>query len=278
MTPDPHYKPGYTGYLEGNKFMIGGSLAKRSHTSIGQRTKISPNITPYLHVTPELTPQSSRRPKTAVEFRSHPPPGYTGYVPKSHDNQGIGERYAIRATNGFGSQERHYRRVRSKMDNLRADEIEKLQARLETEGKPPTKSLGTHPMAHPHAPGKLNPKEIKPLNKPYFMDNSNQLRFFKSGYTGYLPRSRDYFAVGLTQMSNSALQRMDAELATKRYCPFPRQEMKPNENCEKDTRITFGQGMKPGYTGYIPGSKFRFARTYGKVSYDAFNIPAEATE
>ena len=47
---------------------------------------------------------------------------------------------------------------------------------------------------------------------------------------------------------------MDAELATRRYCPFPRQELKPNENSEKDTRVTQGQGMKPGYTGYIPGA------------------------
>lgn len=58
-------------------------------------------------------------------------------------------------------------------------------------------------MAHPHAPGKLNPAEIVQNNRPYFMDGKNENRFFKSGYTGYLPRSRDYFAVGLTTMSSS---------------------------------------------------------------------------
>ena len=47
---------------------------------------------------------------------------------------------------------------------------------------------------------------------------------------------------------------MDAELVTNRYCPFPRQPMKPNEPLEKDTRLTPGSGMKPGYTGYIPGN------------------------
>lgn len=26
------------------------------------------------------------------------------------------------------------------------------------------------------------------------------------------------------------------------------------------------------------GSKFRFARTYGRISYDAFNAPTEAVE
>ena len=93
------------------------------------------------------------------------------------------------------------------MDNLRVGEIEQLQSRLQTEKSVlttnPPLPYSKHPMAHPHAPGKLNKKENKNSSKPYFMDQDDQLRFFKSGYTGYLPRSRDYFAVGLTQMSNS---------------------------------------------------------------------------
>jgi len=58
---------------------------------------------------------------------------------------------------------------------------------------------------------------------------------------------------------------------TGKYIPVPRQPLKPNENSSLDTRISPGQGMKPGYTGYIPGSRFIFAKTYGKISYDAFN-------
>ena len=58
-------------------------------------------------------------------------------------------------------------------------------------------------MSHPHAPGKLNPPENPAPKVPYSKSCEEDLRFFKSGYTGYLPRSRDYFAVGLTQMSNS---------------------------------------------------------------------------
>ena len=63
--------------------------------------------------------------------------------------------------------------------------------------------VGVHPMSHPHAPGKLNPPENPAPKVPYSKSCEEDLRFFKSGYTGYLPRSRDYFAVGLTQMSNS---------------------------------------------------------------------------
>ena len=40
---------------------------------------------------------------------------------------------------------------------------------------------------------------------------------------------------------------------TGKYIPVPRQPLKPNENSSLDTRISPGQGMKPGYTGYIPG-------------------------
>jgi len=276
MTPAPHFKPGYTGYLEADKFKIGGTIAQRSHTAIGQRCANSPKMRQWVHSSPSVS-----RPKTAVEFRQTPPVGYTGYIPKSHINEGIGERYATRASNGFESQERHYRRTRSKMDNLRASEIEQLQARIESNRTSSVRSMsaqGVHPMSHPHAPGKLNPPENPAPKVPYSKSCEEDLRFFKSGYTGYLPRSRDYFAVGLTQMSNSALKRMDSEMMTGRYCPFPRQELKPNESKVCDTRVSLGQGMKPGYTGYIPGSKFRFARTYGRISYDAFNAPTEAVE
>ena len=80
---------------------------------------------------------------------------------------------------------------------------------------------------------------------------------------------------------------MDDEYSTGRYCPAPRMPLKPNEHKSMDTRIAPGQGMKPGYTGYIPGiilcflffiqpflllgSRFIFAKSYGKISYDAFN-------
>ena len=43
---------------------------------------------------------------------------------------------------------------------------------------------------------------------------------------------------------------------TGKYIPVPRQPLKPNENSSLDTRISPGQGMKPGYTGYIPGKLF----------------------
>ena len=46
---------------------------------------------------------------------------------------------------------------------------------------------------------------------------------------------------------------MDNEHMTGKYIPVPRQPLKPNENTSLDTRISPGQGMKPGYTGYIPG-------------------------
>ena len=49
---------------------------------------------------------------------------------------------------------------------------------------------------------------------------------------------------------------MDNEHMTGKYIPVPRQPLKPNENSSLDTRISPGQGMKPGYTGYIPGKLF----------------------
>jgi len=261
MTAEPYYKPGYTGYLEGNKFMIGGTIAQRSATAIGMRTNETPDM--------KHTRNQNHRPVTSMNTRGAVMPGYTGFYPKHQDtNQGIGERYSIRATRGFVAQDSFVKRRKNKMENIRAQEIRQLQTKLENDKA--NERVDQHPMLKPHEV-KDDYWTPKPIPKPYFMDSENNLRFFKSGYTGYLPRSRDYFAQGLTTKSNSALKRMDDEHSTGRYCPAPRMPLKPNEHKSMDTRIAPGQGMKPGYTGYIPGSRFIFAKSYGKISYDAFN-------
>ena len=56
---------------------------------------------------------------------------------------------------------------------------------------------------------------------------------------------------------------MDNEHMTGKYIPVPRQPLKPNENSSLDTRISPGQGMKPGYTGYIPGKYFNLIALNG---------------
>lgn len=261
MTREPHYTPGYTGYIEGNRFMVGGTIAQRSATALGIRNEKTPQMNHTRH--------QHHRPGTAANTKGAVIPGYTGFYPKhQHENEGIGERYSVRATNGFVSQDHFVKRRRNKMENIRAQEIRQLQSRIENDRS--NERPNDHPMLKPHTieDDFWTPK---PIQKPYFMERDNHLRFFKSGYTGYLPRSRDYFAQGLTQKSNSALNRMDNEHLTGKYLPVPRQPLKPNENSSLDTRISPGQGMKPGYTGYIPGSRFIFAKTYGKISYDAFN-------
>jgi len=266
MDPEPHYTPGYTGYLEGNRFVVGGTIAQRSHTALGLRTGKSPEMIHSRH------PTAGSRPTTSMDTRGAIMPGYTGFYPKhQHENEGIGERFSIRATNAWKTQDQHVKRRRNRMENIRAKEIRQLQSKLENDRSNERQDgIIRHPMLKPQQLEDETWKP-KPIEKPYFMDSGNKLRFFKSGYTGYLPRSRDFFAQGLTQTSNLALQRMDAEHSDGKYYPVPRQPLKPNENKSIDTRISVGQGMKPGYTGYIPGSRFIFAKTYGRISYDAFN-------
>lgn len=266
MAPEPHFKPGYTGYLEKRNYYIGGSLGKRSHTSLEARRKESPKMDLFVHGKAVSNPKNGR-PQSAI-IPNTPPAGYTGYVPKSHGNDGIGERYAVRALNGFRSQETHNKRTNHKMTNIRANEIQQLQQRLQNEPNKISRSQSAHPMSHPH----LNaPQAPSNTQKSYFMSQTDPERYHKSGYTGYLPRSRDFYAAGLSTVSTSALSRMDAELHSGRYCPFPRQGLKPHERPQTDSRITQGMGMKPGYTGYIPGSRYEFAKTYGKITFQTFN-------
>jgi hypothetical protein len=65
----------YTGYLEKNKFMIGGSQARRSHTAIGMRTQQSPKMVQFVHGIPERchTAAGIRQPNT------NKLPGYAGF-------------------------------------------------------------------------------------------------------------------------------------------------------------------------------------------------------
>ena len=62
------------------------------------------------------------------------------------------------------------------------------------------RSQSAHPMSHPH----LNaPQAPSNTQKSYFMSQTNPERYHKSGYTGYLPRSRDFYAAGLSTVSTS---------------------------------------------------------------------------
>jgi len=126
MTKEPYYKPGYTGYLEGDKFMIGGTIAQRSATSIGMRSTETPDMRHSRH--------QNHRPVTSLNTRGAIMPGYTGFYPKHQDtNQGIGERYSVRATRGFVAQDSFVKRRKNKMENIRAQEIRQLQSKLEND-------------------------------------------------------------------------------------------------------------------------------------------------
>merc|ERR1712062_105817 len=51
-------------------------------------------------------PTAGSRPTTSMDTRGAIMPGYTGFYPKhQHENEGIGERFSIRATNAWKTQE-----------------------------------------------------------------------------------------------------------------------------------------------------------------------------
>lgn len=99
---------------------------------------------------------------------------------------------------------------------------------------------------------------------PYSMDDKDPQKFFMSGFTGYVPRSRFLFGSSFPVLTNLALQefgQMRKHGSTKGVTRPPLSRIYPQN-----------LGLLPHYGGYVPGYKFQFGRTYGHFTQDALGL------
>ncbi|NXI62068.1 F166B protein, partial [Anseranas semipalmata] len=105
---------------------------------------------------------------------------------------------------------------------------------------------------------------------PYSMEDDDPQKYFISGFTGFVPRAQFLIGTGYPITTNRAL------------LEFGQMTLKKGvgSGTEKGSVVlsplgkTYpaDMGLLPHYTGYVPGYKFQFGRTYGHLTRNALGL------
>ena len=169
-------------------------------------------------------------------------PGYTGYIPKALHN--FGNRYAESchyAVSAFKNDQRKYDNKVAEMSS-----INHIQSSSVTGPLTPIANK-----AKVYLPMFTKQHSIS----PYYMPNGHPLKYFISGYTGFVPKQQKYIGQGYPIITRHALQdhahsvqQLDQSLAAPVIIDRPLRPIKPTPLLYKK-----GQGLLPRYTGHVQG-------------------------
>ncbi|XP_018339155.1 PREDICTED: UPF0605 protein CG18335-like [Trachymyrmex septentrionalis] len=308
ITADPHFIPGYSGYCPQFRFNYGETYAKTTHKLLLDPTI---NRAKTLILADRTATDCERPSKSDIDVVNarfkrtdslyvHPMlPKYEGFVPGSHIR--LGQRYAVRATEGLADFERQQLQNKAALDRLRRTinvqcgraEPRNLEERLlvKTSFKLPlltvrpeyvaTNNLSSDKkwtlilMKHFNCFYK-SMKNLPSINKnPHGVPLSAKTRkknisiisnILRKGY--HIPHG--YFETSIIPSYDDALysfakcqkgQSVQYKITT--IYPEPPLLVQSTEIYHKNV------GMIPNYFGHIPGAMFRCGKTFGVDSKDA---------
>ncbi|KAJ3044146.1 hypothetical protein HK097_001580 [Rhizophlyctis rosea] len=112
--------------------------------------------------------------------------------------------------------------------------------------------------------------ESSPIDdvSPYHLPEGHPEKTFISGYTGFVPRHRNYFGEPYQDSVREALDEFTAPKAIKD--PY----LDPHAYDKVEKKNIVHTDPIPGFTGFIPGSRTLYSTTFGRtfnVAYDNFN-------
>ncbi|XP_062870243.1 ciliary microtubule inner protein 2B [Trichomycterus rosablanca] len=262
VTPDPHYIPGYAGYCPQFKYHLGktyGQLTSRLLTSpdISRSQRLVLNSG---RLTPTKTDTGTRDEiwRTGSGHSSQPMiPGYTGFVPRRQNY--FSKTYAETCRDALSEFDSNQKRIRlTSVDSLAAVH----------HSLPDIKSLSLSapltPVLKEAAPFK-SVNSWKPLGSPYLMDDSNPHKYFISGFSGYVPKSRVLFGTSYPITTNKALIHFGKEMKQGGTALSVREES-DDSLPPVPTIYPSHQGLLPKYTGHVPGYRFRYGQTFGQLT------------
>ncbi|XP_024868985.1 UPF0605 protein CG18335-like [Temnothorax curvispinosus] len=275
-TAEPHFIPGYSGYCPQYRFSCGETYAKATHkllldpTINHARTLVLANCAAedYEAWRPsesDIRVVNTRFKRTDPLFVHPMLPGYEGFVPGTND--GLGQRYAVRATEGLADFERQQLRSKAALDRLRRTigvqcgqaEPRNLEERLliKTQFKLPLLTV---------RPEYVTATNNLPLDKKCEI-SENYTSLFK-GYATHIPHGYKYSEISIVPSSDNVLYSFancrkgtKYRIMTDLY-PDPPLLVQSTEIYHKNV------GMIPNYLGYIPGAVFRCGKTFGADSRD----------
>ncbi|XP_043943084.1 protein FAM166B [Protopterus annectens] len=197
---------------------------------------------------------NSRRPRYGEQkLTSSMIPGYTGFVPKSQNY--FAKTYAETCRDSLTDFERGQRQFAVEKEELLSASYTPKLVSIARDAKP-----------------YISPHAFKDPGSPYYMENDNPYKYFMSGYTGYVPRSRFMIGTGYPITTNHAIQEFSGMPTDKTYKgPEELETLQKEKKTLPPLKHIYPMdlGLLPRYTGYVPGYKFQFGHTYGQLTHDA---------
>lgn len=287
FTEEPHYLPKYCGYLPQYKYRIGKTYGRHSveilkDESVSKSGKL---ILAPLNDGPTSPGMDQRRQILANRsvtlgnqtLTDSMLPGYTGYIPKRQHY--FAKRYADVCRSAISHHEiEQHKRVDKQM------QLKSIFAMQNGELQPLTSSekaalrqreiTPLQPVPSPPPRKFRSTNEFKPNISPYSLDNNSDMKWFKTGFTGFVPRTRDLIALDYKRQCNAGLKRFsDHQKQTRNREAAPVVTDSPKLSFQ-NTIYPVDKGMLPKYTGYIPGYKYMIGQTYGQQTRNTLNLPA----
>ncbi|XP_069603938.1 ciliary microtubule inner protein 2B [Ranitomeya imitator] len=280
MTPDPHYIPGYGGFCPQYKYNLGktyGKLTAQLLTSpdvrhSGQLVLQSCPFPPPQNVS-SLDISKRRKPRLGDQKLTWSMiPGYTGFIPRSQ--KFFAKTYAETTRDALtdfhkeqDQQQTHLKeqillsKLQSGQQPPRTEHEKQL---LTAKYRTPLPALSKEPTPY------ISPSAFQIQVSPYYMEDEDPNKYFISGYTGYVPRSRFLIGTGYPITTNRAMTEFSHMTLNKGY-QLGVQEPREGKSLQSDqSHIYLEQlGLLPRYTGYVPGYKFQYGHTYGHLTQDA---------
>lgn len=283
MTPDPYHTPGYGGFCPQFKYQIGETFGRTTCNLLRNPGVASSGKLVLTDIRPVRPDSASKSKLLARRTQSWGDqklvekmvPGYTGFIPKSQHY--YGNRYALNSRNAIIDFETDQNMHKNKMNEL------KLTTALQNGKMVPAGNTPKLPEIYSKYVTPLQPiaKEPQPyVSKhtvsqplsPYYLSNNDSRKNFMSGYTGFVPRSRDQLGLGYPIITHLALNEFTDDLRAK-------SATQASEGVHVDRSapaMMHGKpiypvetGLVPHYTGHIPGQKFRYGNTFGHSTENA---------
>ncbi|KAI5622628.1 protein FAM166B [Silurus asotus] len=264
-TPEPHYIPGYAGYCPQLKYHMG-----KPYAQLTAKLLTSPEISRSSRLV--LSSGPSRDAGTREEIwrreteRGKKPqrmiPGYTGFIPRRQNY--FSKTYAQTCREAISEFDEDQRiRIRP----TTADTLPAVPDRAFQGIKP--RVLNTPLVAITKEPFSYK-TTWKPLGSPYSMEDSDPHKYFISGFTGFVPRTRFLIGSSYSLTTNKALIQFGKQMKGHSV-----HDLEGESTDDLPTIYPTHRGMLPHYTGYVPGYKFRYGRTFGKLTSNS--VPLSGT-
>ncbi|KAM6975928.1 ciliary microtubule inner protein 2B [Tautogolabrus adspersus] len=249
LTREPHYIPGFACYCPQLKYNVGKSYGKFTSQLLSS---------PEVNHSTRLPLHQGHVPSAETDFAGTMKmlPGYTGFIPKSQNYFASSYSETCRRALTEFHQERRARIQRRSSD---------LPAVVNYQFKrpsPPFTAISDKVLSYKPL------KPFIPLGKPYLMGDDDPNKYFISGFTGHVPKSRFLIGKGYPITTNQALIQFGEQRRS--------DTTSRNSTERKDSSVTAtptiypsNSGVVPAFTGHIPGYKFMYGQTFGHLSQNA---------